>query len=297
LAAARDEQHQFEKKTKEDLEKQKVKQHVEQEAALKSKCPKDIDYFKEYLGYNLEDIGVPTNADYYALLKDHMGEILFQRKPVIIGRNTAFSLMNCISNTLVKTSTIPALAFAPDIVEEAIDAFLSQNKRIVCLDNFIGNCNETTLITICDRHRDKIIFLTVIYDRTLCYVPDELMKYCHYLNLNRIEALAGDKELTEDPSIIDETETPLAAIIPDARWSAILKEMLDDFGICGALSAYKSSLINDELRLCRLLAFDVLPYCVDVLKIAPFNASERFLKYAGATGRCPYKDLFRRWFA
>jgi len=296
LSAERVKQQQLEQKIREELSKQQVAECVRQEIAGKIRRPKDLDEFKDYLGYNLENIGVPTESEYYTMLKDHMSEILFQGKPIIITRNTGLSLMKCVSNTLVKTPTTQTLAFTSDITEKAIDSFLSQDKRIACLDNFIGNYNETTLITICDKHKDKIIFLTVTYDRTLCFVPDELMKYCHYINLNRIEAFIGDKKLTEDPSILDETEILYAANIPDSRWSKFLKDLLDDFGVRGALSIFKSSLVADELSLCRLLAFDILPYCVDVLKIAPFNVSEHLVKYIGDGGRCSYKDLFKRWF-
>lgn len=297
LSGAREEQHQLEKKIREELAKQQKTEKYRQDAAQKPKCPKDLDEFRDYLGYNFENIGVPTNSDYYPLLKDYLSEVLFQGKPIIISRSTGLSLIKCVSNTLVKTPAVSTLAFSDDITEKSIDNFLSQDKRIICLDNFIGNYNETVLITICDRHKDKIIFLTVAYDHTLCFVPDELMRYCHYLNLNRIEAFAGDIELTEAPSVVDEVETVVISIAPDARWSVALKEMFEEFGVRGALSVYKSSLVSDELSLCRLLAFDVLPYCTDVLMIAPFNVSERLVKYAGDSGRCFYKDLFRRWFA
>lgn len=296
LSVVREEQQQLEKKIREEIAKQKEMEKYRQDTAQKPKYPKNIDEFKDYLGYNFENIGVLANSDYYPLLKDYLSDILFQGKPIIISRSTGLSLMKCVSNTLVETPVISTLAFADDITEKLIDGFLSQDKRIVCLDNFIGNYNESTLITICDRHKDKIIFLTVAYDHTLCFVPDELMRYCHYLNLNRIEAFASGKELTEDPSIMDEVETAVTSKAPDARWSGALKEMLEEFGVLGALSACKSSLVTDEMSLCRQLAFDVLPYCTDVLKIAPFNISERLVKYAGYSGRCLYKDLFRRWF-
>lgn len=297
LYVAREEQQQLEEIIREEIAQQQETEKHRQDTTQKPKCPKDLDEFRDYLGYNFENIGVPTNSDYLPLLKDYLSEILFQGKPIIISRSIGLSLMKCVSNTIVKTPVVSTLAFADDVTEKLIDGFLSQDKRIVCLDNFIGNYNETTLITICDRHRDKIIFLTIAYDHTLCFVPDELMQYCHYLNLNRVEAFTGDTELTEDPSVVDEVETVVTSIVPDLRWTVALKEMLDEFGVRGALSAYKSSLVADELSFCRLLAFDVLPYCTDVLKIAPFNVSERLVKYAGNSGRCLYKDLFLRWFA
>jgi hypothetical protein len=283
----------------EKLEKQPEPEMFRQDATHKPKRPKDLVEFKEYLGDNFENIGVPTEADFYPLLKDHLCEILFKGKPIIISRSTGLTLIKCISNTLENTSIISILSFTNEVTEKNIISFMSQDKRLLCLDNFIGNYNETLLIQLCDRYKDKIICLTADYDHTLAYVPDELMIYCHYLNLNRIEAFIGEKELTEDQSDVDvdEVEVEVASIVPDDRWSTALKEILGELNVRGALSAYKKSLVYNELSLCRLLAFDVLPYCVDVLKIAPFNVSERLVKYAGVRGRCAYKDLFWRWFS
>lgn len=297
LTATKEEHQKLEMIVREELEKQQEKKYMEQEAARNPQSPIDIDDFKDYLGYNLKNIGLPTSADYYALLKDYLSDVIFKGKPLIISMNTGFTLMKCISNTLVNTPVVPILKFASGITEQAIDVFLSRAKRLVCLDNFIGNYNETILITILRRHEDKIIFLTVAYDRTLYYVPDELMVYCHYLNLNRIEAFLSGQELTEDPSNIDETESANPEIHTGNRWSSLLKELLNDFGLGNALSVYKSGFVADEVSLCRTLAFDVLPYCVDVLEISPYNSSERLVKYAGDGSKCPYKDLFKRWFA
>jgi hypothetical protein len=103
--------------------------------------------------------------------------------------------------------------------------------------------------------------------------------------------------LTEDPSFVEEVETSGSIITLDARWATLLKEMLDEIGVSSTLSTYKSLLILDEAWLCQLLAFDILPFCEDVLEIHPFSASERLNRYIGDNGRCTYKELFRRWFS
>ncbi len=139
--------------------------------------------------------------------------------------------------------------------------------------------------------------MTIAYDRTLYFVPNEFLRYCHYLNLNRIHAMLVDVELTEDPSIIDEIETVTPEVYSDSRYSPLLREILGEFGVRQSLVEYKCAYISNEQDLCRTLAFDVLPYCIDVLQIAPYNTSERFVKYAGDSGRCSYKNLFKGWFA
>ena len=297
LSAAIDAQQKLEIKIKDEIEQQRAVKLKEQAASIKPRCPRDIGEFREYLGYNLESIGVATDSKYYFLLKDYLCEILFQGKPIIINRAAGMALMRCVANTLIGSVNVATLSFESNISEQQIDVFLSAKNRILCLDNFIGNYNETSLLTVCDKHRNKIIFLTTAYDRTLCYVPEEFLKYCNYLNLNRIKAFTHNYALTEDPSILDEIDVIYPIITLNARWSTLLKEMLDEFGMCSALSIYKSSLISDETSMCCILAFDVLPFCVDVLKISPFNVSERLNKYAGDKGRCLHKELFRGWFA
>lgn len=284
------------KKIETEIKKQKVIKLIEQASSLNPRCPSDIEEFSDYLGYNLESLGVATDVEYYALLKEYICEILFQGKPVIINRTTGVMLMRCVSNTLVGSVNVATLSFSLDVMDQQIDEFLSAKNRIFCLDNFIGNYNEMTLMTICDKHRDKIIFLTTTYDRTLLYIPEEFLKYCNYINLNRIKSFTCEFDLTEEPSTFDEVDASYSIIAPNACWSSLLKEMLYEFGISRSLATYKSSLISDEKKLCRILAFDVLPFCVDVLNISPFNVSERLNKYVGEKGRCPYKKLFRRWF-
>lgn len=280
-----------------ELEMQQATRIAKQQVTQKPKCPKDIEEFKDYLSFNLESIGMPVDSEYYALLKEHLSKILFQGIPVVLNRNVGITLMKCVANALTGQSNVKTLSFTKDYLVEDVGNFLSSGGRIVCLDNFIGNCNETELLPVFGKHRDKIIFLTVAYDRTIHYVSKEFFLYCQHLNLNRIAALSTNVELTEGPTTVEESEFELQGLSPDNRYSHFLSEMLGEFGYPQNLAVQKCAAISGEQDLCRTLAFDVLPYCVDVLRIAPYNTSERFLKYAGDGGRCPYKNLFKGWFA
>jgi len=297
LAEAKNSSQLLEAQIRAELEKQHAAKTSEQQAALKPKCPSDIEEFKDYLGYNLENIGVPTDSEYCALLKEHLSKILFQGIPIVVNRGVGTTLMKCVANALIGQSNVKTLAFRKDLSIDDVDSFLSSAGRVVCLDNFIGNCNETELLSLFDNHRDKVIFLTVAYDRTIHYVSGEFLRYCQYLNLNRIAALSANAELTEDPSTVEEVEFEPQGISQDNRYSSLLREMLDEFGFLQSLVEQKCTAISDEQDLCRMLVFDVLPYCVDVLQIAPYNTSERLIKYAGNAGRCSYKNLFKGWFA
>lgn len=297
LAEAKNNNWQLVTQIRSEIEKQRIAKAFEQQAALKPKCPRDIEEFKEYLGYNLENIGVPTDSEYYALLKEHLSKILFQGTPIIVNRGVGITLIKCIANALIGRSNVETLGYSKDLSIDDINRFLSSAERVVCLDNFIGNCNETELLPLFDGHKDKIIFLTVAYDRTIHYVSREFLRYCQYLNLNRVMALSANVELTEDPSTVEEVESEPQGIYRANRYASLLREMLDEFGFLQGLVEQKCTAISDEQDLCRILAFDVLPYCVDVLQIAPYNISERLNKYAGDTGRCSYKKLFKGWFA
>lgn len=297
LSDARDSSKQLEAQIRSELEKQQAAKIAKQRVAQKPKCPNDIEEFKDYLGYNLENIGVSADSEYYVLLKEHLRKILFQGIPVVVNRGVGITLMKCVANALIGQSNVKTLVFSKDLLIDDVESFLSSAGRLVCLDNFIGNCNETELLPLFDNHRDKVIFLTVAYDRTIHYVSREFLRYCQYLNLNRIAALTANAELTEDPSTIEEVEFKPQGISQDNRYSSLLREMLGEFGFLQSLIEQKSTAISNEQDLCRMLAFDVLPYCVDVLQIAPYNTSERLIKYAGDAGRCSYKNLFKGWFA
>jgi len=295
LSTAASEQRQLEIRI-EEIETQRVPKLIEQTLVSKPKCPKDVDEFRDYFGYNLEDLGLDVSNEYYLLIRDYLCEILFTGKPILVSRATSTSLASCVSNALVSSKRVATLNYNPNISPDEIEEFLSSENRILCLDNFIGNFDEMILTMICERHKDKIVFITIAYEKTLRYVPEAFFKYCHYLNANRIEAFAQPRELTEDPSFVEETETDGAVVAVDVTWASLLKDILEEIGVCGEVAVYKTSLISGEKALIQLLAFDILPYCVDVLNISPYTVSARLNKYAGDKGRCAYKELFRRWF-
>jgi len=296
LTGAKDNCKQLEEQIRAEFEKQQAIKIAKQQVDQMAKCPCDIEEFKDYLGYNLENIGIPTNADFFALLKGHLGNILFQGVPVIINRFAGLLLMKCIANALTGHPNVQMLSFKDGILMDDVDCFLSSTERIVCLDNFIGNCNETELLVLLSGHKDKVIFLTVAYDGTLRYVSKEFLQYVHYLNLNRIEAFSAITELTEDPSTVEEINCILQGAIAHNRFSNLLRRILGEFGFPQGLLVQRCATVSDEQDLCRMMAFEILPYCVDVLEISPYNTSECFIKYAGNAGRCLYKNLFMEWF-
>ncbi len=297
LSETKSNSRQLEEQIRAELKKQQATKVTEERSAKNAKCPSDMDEFKEYLGYNFENIGVPTDAEYYHLLTAHLGKVLFQGIPLIVNRATSLNIIKCVANTIIGQPKVNTLIFSNGISTDEVQRFLSSCGRMVHLDNFIGNFNETELLPLFEKHRDKIIFVSVAYDRTIHYISKEFLRYCQYLNVNRIKALAVNATLTEDPSKIAEVDYEPQWAKVENRYSTILKEILRELGFPQSLIEIKCSSIFNEHDLTQMLAFDLLPYCTDVLKINPYNTSERLLKYAGNAGRCQHKKLLMEWFA
>lgn len=289
-------QQQLESRIRDKLEKQQAEKNISQFFTTKPLRPIDMEEFKEFLGYNLENINVPVSSDYWLLLNQYLCDILFEGMPIIINRGTGVLLMKCVANALVGNKNVSSLTYNNNVSSDEIEVFLSKDSRVVCLNGFLGNYNETELLISLEGHRNKIVFLTLPFDRTLQYIPYEIFRYCRYLNLNRIQAFSKDPDLTEDPSIIDEVETDLPQAKPHPIYSTLLKNIIDELGLPQSITSFKIARVSDEQYLCGTLAFAVLPYCTDVLNISPFATSEHIIKYAGIRGRCPYKRLFKEWF-
>ncbi|CAM3710544.1 hypothetical protein [Marinicrinis lubricantis] len=287
----------LEEQIRDELEKKQKRLDEVQSSASSRKCPRDIDEFKEYLGYNLTNIGVPNDAEYFPLLISYLSKILFRGAPIVVNHAIGINLIKCTANTLIGESTVKTLSYSQDITIEKIREFLLSSDRVVCLDNFIGNYNETELIPLLERNSDKIVFLTVIYDRTLRYLSQEFLRYCYYFNANRIGMLSIESELTEDPSTIVEHSYRPQSTQGENRFRNIFREILRELSYPQSIIEHKCESIANEQDLCQSLAFDILPYCIDVLQMKPYNTSERLLKYAGNDGRCPQRNLLVRWFA
>ena len=297
LSATKINQRQLEAQIREEMEKRQTAMKKKQTAALKPLRPKDISEFEDYLGFNFESIGISAGANYLRLLKKHLSSTLFQGAPIVINRSVGVPLMKCVANSLIGSQSIDTLTYSKDVSRREIDEFISGDNRLVCLDGFIGQYDEIALLSLFERNKNKIIFLTNAYDRTMRYIPYEFFRYCHYLNLNRIPALYSGTELTEDSSVLEEVTADIAAVVPDARFSLLLKEILLELGFGKGMAMKKCAFVSNEDDLCRALVFDILPYCVDVFQISPFAVSERLVKYAGEKGRCAHKQLFWEWFA
>ena len=288
------------KKEKESLEtsiREKIEAENEKNALLLEDsyplAPIDMDEFKEYFSYNLESIAVVNSAlPVNKMLTTYIADILFRGKPIICKKSYANSLIRCVSNTLVGNDSISSIAFSPEYDEKALTTAIKNCGRIVMLDNFLGNYNETILLTILDRFKSKIIILTVTYEKTLFYLKD-FLAYSYYVNLSHIPSFGKALIPDEDPSVIEEKENEGARITAPNRFRDIITSIAKELGFSRILSEKASEFITDDLSACATLAFYLIPYVDEVLGKNAFNTSESLQRYASHS---PYKVLFEEWF-
>ena len=253
--------------------------------------PVDLSEFQEYFSYNLESIGVKNSPlPTIKLLSVYISTIVFQGRPIVCNRSCGNVLTKCISNALAGNVPADTIVFS---AEKAITKTLLNCGRIVVLDNFLGNYNESVLLSLLERFKNKIIFLTVTYDGTLRYLSEEFFSYCNYVNLSNIPAFSAFVDPDEDPSIVEEKEYSYEDSPKTNRYVSILNSIMKELGYSKTIVNIRASKVANDTSLCGYLLFDVLPFFVDVQLKNPFNYSETLQRYVE---KCPYKNVFEEWF-
>lgn len=258
--------------------------------------PVSESQFKEFLSYNLENIGLNTENEETQLLVNHLTRVLFLGCPIVTNSMTVNNLAGCVANSIIGTADFESLIFTEHIKVKHIVDFLNDSGRVVCLDGFLGNYNEIELFEILMQYRNKIIFLSVQYEKTLKYVPVEILTYCEYLNVLRFPEMAIVHNIDEDPAFLEEYEYEIDDYFLDARISKITRQILEEIGFEYQVITKYLSQITGEEDLNQALLFSILPYVRDVMTENPYLLSKRLEKYAGEQGRAPYKDIILRWF-
>lgn len=259
-------------------------------------CPVDMDEFSEYLRYNLSSIGVDSNTDGYFLLEDFLGDILFQDRPIICNRMSGIALAKCVSNTLCGSHEIKILPYTSEITSNDILNYLKLENRIFVLDGFLGNFNELELISLLSSIKGRIIFITLGYERTMAYLPQEILLYFNYLNINRIKGFFSETVINEDSSVISEEWVSAIQKCVNVRAERLCSEIMKQLGFDADITMRISQRMTSEEKLSQYLAFSILPYASEVLDCRPYEISDRLQKYAGELGKCKYKSLLLRWF-
>lgn len=258
--------------------------------------PVDMDEFSEYLGYNLSSIGVNNNTDEYFLLVDFLGDILFQNKPIICNRISGIALAKCVSNTLCGSQEIKILPYTSEITSNDILNYLKSENRICILDGFLGNYNEMELISLLNSIKGRMIFITLNYERTMAYLPQEILLHFNYLNINRIRGFFSESPINEDSSVIPEEWTSAAHKSVHRRAERLCNEIMRQLGFGADITTLISQRMTSEEKLVQHLAFSILPYSSEALDCRPYETSVRLQKYAGEQGKCRHKSLLLGWF-
>ena len=256
--------------------------------------PVDIDEFLDYLRFNLESIGVKNESDLPIkdLLSFYIADTVFCGKPIVCDKVMSEVLSGCIANALVGTSDVSRISFTADINEKALREFLINSGRIIVIDNFLGNFNETILFSIIDDYRNKIIILTYSYSKTLKFISEELFAFCNFIGAAKVPALFAGSKTDEDPSTFDEEEYDPEWVYYGNRYETILRNMLKELNYCEKIVNAKVLNISDERKLCEILLFDIIPYCIEVRSINPLNYSRTLQKYMQ---KSHYSKLLERW--
>ena len=256
--------------------------------------PVDIEEFLDFLRYNLESIGVKNESDLPIkdLLSFYIADTAFCGKPLVCDKVMSKALSGCIANALVGTSDVSRICFTADISEKSLREFLANSGRIIVIDNFLGNFNETILFSIIDDYRNKIIILTYSYSKTLKFISEELFAFCNFIGAAKVPALFAGSKTNEDPSTFDEEEYDPEWVYYGNHYETILRSILKELNYCEKIVNAKALNLSDERKLCEILLFDIIPYCFEVRSINPLNYSRTLQKYMQ---KSHYSKLLERW--
>ena len=260
--------------------------------------PDDMEDFEEYFSYNLNSIGFNESSEMFNSLLTYLERIVFEGMPLLIKHAPGINLANCIAHTLYGQSKAALLSYSESINGNEIkDFLLTTSARVVCLDGFIGNCNVIEVISLLEQFRNKIIFVTYMYDKTLKYVPTEILTYFIYLNVDEIKPLLRIKDITEKSSnIYESTYAVQENTFSDNRYRRIFSEIAAECGFHKDVINVMANGINEEEYMINILIYTLLPYVSNVFQKNPYNCSKRLQKYAGESGKCPKKQVIMRWF-
>ena len=269
------------------------------ESLLMPYRPEDMDDFDEYFNYNLNNIGLNDRFEGYRLFVQFFERVAFNGIPLLIKQAPGINLANCLANTIYGQKSAAILTFSGETDLKNIREFLTNTiDRVVCIDGFIGNCNDIELLSLIEQYRNKIIILTYRYDRTLNYIPMELLGYVQYINVDEFKPLMRYKHLTEDPSEIAEEPYSISSVTSvESRYHRIFEEISEECGLSKDIINSMSDLIDSEQYMNSVLLFSVLPYISKVIQLNPYQLSKRLQKYAGEAGKCPNKDIMWGWFS
>lgn len=288
-------------KAVEEMEHRKLESETLTAAAQgrssKPKRPLDMDLFEEFFEYNLKSMGLSDKEETYDSFLRYIQTIVFDGIPLLIKRKPGINLANGLSNTLDEKSTATSIYFDPDGSVAELKTVIDHNAdRVLCIHNVIGSSQELPVLTRLQNYRDKIIILTYPADRTLYYLPEEVLSQVHYLNLDGYASMASTRDMEESPTSMEEAAYEMGDSIISPKHQGILSEIGHQCGLSKEAMGTMSVALEDGETLDAILLFTLLPYVSKVLRLNPYAESRRLESYAGAEGSSRLKKSMLEWF-
>lgn len=263
----------------------------------KPKRPLDMDLFEEFFEYNLNSMGLSDKEETYDSFLRYIQTIVFDGVPLLIKMVPGINLANGLANTLGEKSTATSIYFDPDGSVAELKTVIDHNAdRVLCIHNVIGSAQELPVLMLLQNYRDKIIILTYPADRTLYYLPEELLSQVHYLNLDGYASMASTRDMEESPTSMEEAAYEMGDSIISPKHQGILSEIGHQCGLSKEAMGTMSAALEDGETLDAILLFTLLPYVSKVLMLNPYAESRRLESYAGAEGSSRLKKSMLEWF-
>lgn len=232
----------------------------------------DHEELKMDLDYCLTDANVNEGKD---VLCSYLDRLYSERKIIVGNRKDCKFVVECFSSILC-SSEYTNIPYFDGIKLHDIITAVENGGRIIYLDNFIGNYNETVLISLLSGYRDKIIVISAMYDKMFMYVTSDILRDCNYINLQRLN-LPDDVDF-EKCIRAEQVSVQNKEILDNAPTSALLS-ILRDLKITEQVRTSLAININNHTEADAILTFGILPYLVDVRGETPFENSDRLMSY------------------
>lgn len=274
--------------------KEVEKQPANEEKPSLPKRPLDMALFEDFFEYNLTAMGLKEGDVGYDAFLRYVEAIVFEGIPLLVKTAPATNIANSLANVLDERSTAEALYY--DSAEELKKQLDKSASRVLCIHNVIGSGEELSVVDLLQNYRDKIILLTYIHDRTLYYLPEEVLSRVRYLNLDGYKALSQVRRPAESPTRMDEAAYEPKDRVAAPFKQAILKEIGRQCGLIEEAVQKMSEPVEDGETLDGVMLFSTLPYVAKVLRLNPFAESKRLERYVGAEENNGLKRLMLEWF-
>lgn len=260
--------------------------------------PQEMEIFEEFFEYNLKSMGFKESDPTYDLFLQYIESVAFTGVPLLVKTFQGINLANCLANTLSGKSTAVSIHYSYEMSLIDFKSLLDNlSERVWCIHNVIGSAEELNLLTLLSHYRDKIIIVTYPAERTLFYVPPEVLNYAHYINFDGYDFMARIQKLKEDPSALEEDiyEEDEKTVV--AKKQSILLEIGKECGLSEEVVRSMITSLEDGDALDATLLFTLLPYASKVLGINPYVESKRLNQYAGVNGKSLQKKSMLEWFS